>query len=178
MFYLLPKPSKPETIRQACGWTCTGAGDTALSPDRHTRATVVQRYHFSSALRRMSAAVMLETDAGSQPDAAAGGEVLDGAKPHSGPVPFVVMKGAPEVVRNYLAEVRSVWFIVCIYAQRHGLAFLVEINARRFVAGGVCIGLLYCHFCCCCCCCCCCHQHSFVSKHPQPAVMLSLLRQM
>lgn len=40
---------------QASRWTYSS--DTALSPDRKIRANVVQRYHFSSNLRRMTATV-------------------------------------------------------------------------------------------------------------------------
>jgi hypothetical protein len=42
-------------VRQASRWTYSS--DTALSPDRKIRANVVQRYHFSSNLRRMTATV-------------------------------------------------------------------------------------------------------------------------
>lgn len=36
----------------------------ALSQDRKIRATVLQRYHFSSSLRRMSAIVRVEDEVG------------------------------------------------------------------------------------------------------------------
>jgi magnesium-transporting ATPase (P-type) len=75
---------------QACNWTYSS--DVALSPDRKLRATLVQRYHFSSNLRRMSAVVSLEDSSGSS-----GSEVTH----------WAVMKGAPEVVRGFLRQVRG-----------------------------------------------------------------------
>eukprot|EP00879_Flechtneria_rotunda_P011646 GHRR01012166.1.p1 GENE.GHRR01012166.1~~GHRR01012166.1.p1 ORF type:complete len:806 (+),score=277.48 GHRR01012166.1:722-3139(+) len=70
---------------QASRWSYNA--DVAVSHDKKTRATVVQRYHFNSSLRRMSATLQLEEDGSSQP------------------VPVAVMKGAPEVVRQHLATV-------------------------------------------------------------------------
>jgi magnesium-transporting ATPase (P-type) len=48
---------------------------------------VLQRYHFSSHLRRMAAIVAIEEEDATQP------------------VPVAVMKGAPEVVRQHLGQV-------------------------------------------------------------------------
>ncbi|KAF8062935.1 PDR2 [Scenedesmus sp. PABB004] len=70
---------------QACRWTY--GGDVAISPDKRVRAAVVQRYHFSSALRRMGAVIL-----------------VDAGEP-TGPAPVAVLKGAPEVVRQHLATV-------------------------------------------------------------------------
>lgn len=67
----------------------------ALSHDKKTRATVVQRYHFSSGLRRMAATVLLEEEDAPQP------------------VPVALMKGAPEVVRQFLKQVRPVCNLLC-----------------------------------------------------------------
>uniref|UniRef100_A0A383WJ86 Cation-transporting ATPase n=1 Tax=Tetradesmus obliquus TaxID=3088 RepID=A0A383WJ86_TETOB len=72
---------------QASRWSYSS--DVALSHDKKTRATVVQRYHFSSGLRRMAATVLLEEEDAPQP------------------VPVALMKGAPEVVRQFLKQVPS-----------------------------------------------------------------------
>ena len=53
---LLPHCCLPRCpASQASRWTYSS--DTALSPDRKIRSNVVQRYHFSSNLRRMTATV-------------------------------------------------------------------------------------------------------------------------
>jgi len=44
---------------QASRWTYSS--DTALSPNRKIRANVIQRYHFSSNLRRMTATIEVST---------------------------------------------------------------------------------------------------------------------
>jgi magnesium-transporting ATPase (P-type) len=72
-----------------------------MSHDKKTRATVVQRYHFSSGLRRMSATVLLEEDDAPQPK------------------PMALMKGAPEVVRQFLKEVGCL-LVACIRGPEAG----------------------------------------------------------
>eukprot|EP00775_Hariotina_reticulata_P005162 gene5162-5400_t len=70
---------------QSSRWSYSS--DVAMSHDRKTRATVLQRYHFSSHLRRMAAIIAIENEDATQP------------------VPVAVMKGAPEVVRQHLRQV-------------------------------------------------------------------------
>ncbi|KXZ52690.1 hypothetical protein GPECTOR_9g736 [Gonium pectorale] len=101
---------------ESVGWSVSGGSgggaDTALSPDRRVRATLLHRHHFSSHLKRMAAVLRLEDDtpgrAGPSPYAvgetgASGG----GGGSHLGPVHVVVAKGAPEVLKGLLASVPS-----------------------------------------------------------------------
>lgn len=67
---------------QAIKWTYSS--DVALSPDRKSKATILQRFHFSSQLKRMSAIVRVEAQAA-------------GLTEH-----MAVLKGAPEVIRGLL----------------------------------------------------------------------------
>jgi magnesium-transporting ATPase (P-type) len=70
---------------QAVEWSY--ANDVARSPNRSVTATILTRHHFSSNLKRMSAVVRVDdNDSG------------------TGPVYEVVMKGAPEVVKQFLGE--------------------------------------------------------------------------
>eukprot|EP00878_Enallax_costatus_P016666 GHUV01017486.1.p1 GENE.GHUV01017486.1~~GHUV01017486.1.p1 ORF type:complete len:1230 (+),score=386.32 GHUV01017486.1:189-3878(+) len=70
---------------QASRWSYSS--DVAMSHDKKTRATVLQRYHFSSNLRRMSVITGLEEEDSVQP------------------VPVALLKGAPEVVRQHCKQV-------------------------------------------------------------------------
>jgi magnesium-transporting ATPase (P-type) len=80
--------------RQASRWSYSS--DVAMSHDKKTRATVVQRYHFSSGLRRMSATVLLEEEDAPQQR------------------PMALMKGAPEVVRQFLKQVGCRMAYCCV----------------------------------------------------------------
>ncbi len=97
-----------------------GAADAALSPDRKARATLLQRHHFSSHLKRMSAVLRVEDDgaAGASPyafgaaGAAAGGGGGVGGRAAMGPQYVVVAKGAPEVLKAFLGECGLGWWWV------------------------------------------------------------------
>ncbi|KAK9845150.1 hypothetical protein WJX84_012056 [Apatococcus fuscideae] len=72
---------------QATGWSLNGSTCVSPKQGKHKEtASVLHRYHFSSALKRMSAIVKVEDESTSMP------------------VLWVVLKGAPEVVRQFLAH--------------------------------------------------------------------------
>lgn len=115
---------------QASRWSYSS--DVAISHDKKTRATVVQRYHFSSNLRRMSATILLEEEDDVQ------------AKP------VAVMKGAPEVIRQHLRTVSCIraclWQKSSILLQRFvvsGGDSVMQLN--RVVNGHVCLAALQQH---------------------------------
>jgi cation-transporting ATPase 13A1 len=70
---------------QAVEWSY--ANDVARSPNRGVTATIITRHHFSSNLKRMSAVVKVDDNNSAE-----------------GPVYEVVMKGAPEVVKQFLGK--------------------------------------------------------------------------
>ncbi|KAG2488279.1 hypothetical protein HYH03_013129 [Edaphochlamys debaryana] len=104
---------------ETVGWTFLGANaggagsDVSLSPDRRVRATLLQRFHFSSALKRMACVVRLEDDtpgaAGPSPYAygadGSPGSAPPGPGSSLGPQLVVVAKGAPEVLKGLLGSV-------------------------------------------------------------------------
>ncbi|KAG2431042.1 hypothetical protein HYH02_013473 [Chlamydomonas schloesseri] len=113
---------------ETTNWSFTGGStggggggvDVSFSPDKRVRATLLHRFHFSSHLKRMSAVLRVEDDtpglvgpspyAYGAPDAAAGSAPTPA--PPSGPAAtgpqfVVVAKGAPEVLKAFLAHVPS-----------------------------------------------------------------------
>lgn len=78
------------------GWAYVG--ETAMSPCRKLRATILQRHHFSSVLRRSSVLVRVEDDGYGGRMPRAGGSDSNGTR-HA-----VLAKGAPEVIRDLLRE--------------------------------------------------------------------------
>lgn len=64
----------------------TGGSLISHKPVKET-VTILHRYHFSSALKRMAVIVKVESEAA------------------SGPSYWVIAKGAPEVIEDFLAEV-------------------------------------------------------------------------
>lgn len=76
-----------KSLLQASRWSYNS--DVAISHDKKTRANVLQRYHFSSNLRRMSVIIGLEEEDSVQPASVA------------------LLKGAPEVIRQHCKHVSS-----------------------------------------------------------------------
>mmetsp|Transcript_35535 Transcript_35535/g.100081 ORF Transcript_35535/g.100081 Transcript_35535/m.100081 type:complete len:1179 (-) Transcript_35535:1429-4965(-) len=75
---------------EGLGWSVTGVGDTVVKRSVG-RVTVINRYHFSADLKRMSTVGLVDWSGGGQGQGA--------------PIPMALVKGAPEVIRDHLASV-------------------------------------------------------------------------